>query len=116
MAAVVRRRPPGKNGGRPVHRDFYFVKADGALYPSESEAIRTGRERKDPNQKPSWTWALNHTSLNDLWLVVPIDQKKDLRAEINKARAAIWRTALRRGMSVTSQYEKPNLYIKVLDK
>ena len=115
MGTVVRRRPPGKNGGRPVRRGFYFVAAQGGLFPSESEALRTNREPDDPNKKMSWAWALSHLQVNDLWLVLPIDQSKDIRTETNKARASVWRTAGKRGINLTSQYEKPNLYIKVVD-
>ena len=116
MGTVVRRRPPGKRGGRPVGRPFYFVKAQGGLYPSESEAIRTNREPDDPNMQLSWAWALGHLEVNDLWLVLPIDQTKDVRQEVNKARAAVWRTANRKGVPITSQYEKPNLYIKAVNE
>ena len=110
-----KRRAPGKYGGKPVSRDFYFAPRDGDKYPSESPAIRGSRLPDDPNKMPSWSWALAHAMEHDLWLVVPAGMDASTRrADISKARAGVWRTGLRRGLEMTSEYVYPNIYIRVV--
>jgi len=110
---VTRRRAPGKQGGRPVERSFGFAPSAQNLYPSESEAIRRNRLPADPNQLPSWSWALDKMQREDCWLVIRINGTTDegRKLDINRARAAIHRTASRRGMKVTTEYVKPELYV-----
>lgn len=110
------RRPPGKYGGRPVRRSFHFAPRDGDKYPSESQVIRNNKVPDDPNKMMSWSWALQHAQVNDLWLVVPIRgiDEASVKADINKARAGVWRTGHRQGLELTSEYVYPNLYIKVV--
>ena len=99
---------------RPTKRDFYFTKSDGVKYPSMSSIIRKGRVPDDPAHLHSWAWALNKVSIEDLWLVIPIDPKADYKRECNVLRASIYRTATSLGIHVTSQYVAPTLYFKVL--
>lgn len=117
MVKLQRLRPPGRNGGRPVHRDFWFVQPDGIKFPSESIEMRTGREPDSPNHQKSWAWALAHMQAEDLWLVIPIKQGEDQQRDLNNARASVWRTARsRKGLEIVSQYVSPNLYFAVVTK
>jgi len=102
--AVIKRRPPGHNGGRPVTRAFWFSPHIDGKYPSESESIRTNRLPDDPNMQ-----------VEDLWLVIPIDQEDEKR-DVTRARASVWRTAqARKGLNVVSEYVKPNLYVTIAE-
>ena len=111
-----KRRPPGRFGGRPVRRAFYFIERDGDNYPSESVKMRNSRLPDDPNKLMSWTWALTYADANDLWLVVPIHgiDEVSVRKDTNLARASVWRTGHRQGLEMTSEYIYPNLYIRVV--
>lgn len=111
-----KRRAPGKYGGRPVRRDFFFAARDGDKYPSESIAIRQSKLPDDPNKMPSWSWALGHAQEHDLWLVIPIRgiDPDSTKKDIALARAGVWRTGQRRGIEMTSEYVYPNLYVKVV--
>ena len=114
MGTVKRRRAPGKSGGRPVDRKFWFAQGDGDKYPSESPSIRNNVLEPDPEDTvlDSWLWALNkmEKTKNSVWLVVPIDQTDEKR-DLNVARASIWRTARRNHIELTSEYLAPYLYI-----
>ena len=112
-----KRRAPGKYGGRHVQYQFYFAPRDDDKYPSESHAIRNNRLPDDPNKvATSWVWALNYAQVHDVWLVVPIRgiDEDSVKANINVARASIWRTGHRHGLELTSEYVYPNLYVKVV--
>lgn len=116
--AVIRRRPPGKKGGRPVSRDFSFAPSDGQKYPSESALIRDERLRRSRLQLPSWSWALDKMQDEDCWLVVRIIGKDEdeRKAEVNRVRAAIFRTAGRNSIHVTSEYVAPNIYFSIVKR
>ena len=120
MGTVIRRRLPAHQlGRRPVARSFYFVRADGDKYPSESETICHDFVPEDPNAQTSWAWALGKVEVEDLWLVIPISQDGDfdaIRKDTDSVRASIWRTGSRRGLKVVTHYLAPNLYVKVVDK
>ena len=112
-----KRRAPGKYGGKPVKREFFFAPRDGDKYPSESTVIRNNRLPDSPNRMPSWTWALMHAIEQDVWLVVPCGQQSDPEAktrDISMARSGVWRTGQRHGLEMTSEYVYPNLYVKVV--
>jgi hypothetical protein len=109
-------RPLGWRGGRKVKRDFWFAQADGDRYPSESDIIQNSVIRVD-NAPASWSWALAHAELNDLWLVLKVDitSPETRYKELNRARAAVWATGkTRRGMVLTSQVIDDLMYIRVV--
>lgn len=106
-------RPAGGGGGRTTIRPFFFAPDDHGKYPSESPTIRQTR-LTDANQRPSWVWALSHAELNDLWLVVPLDGKADLKREINSIRSTLFRSAHRRGQEITTEVYDDTLYARVL--
>jgi len=114
MATVKRHKSPGRSGGRPVGRRFWFAPGDGNKNPAESESIRTKVLDVPSNelQQDSWKWALDRMDASNtvMWLVVPIDQTDEQR-DLGVARATIWRTARRNKMEVTSEYIAPNLYV-----
>lgn len=110
---VLRRRAPGKQGGRPVRRRFWFAPRDGDKYPSESVLIRNNVVETDIKQ-PSWSWALSKMATEGLWLVIPVHQDRE-QTDLRTARSSVWRTAHRRGIEVTSEYVKPNLYVAVTE-
>jgi hypothetical protein len=113
MASKVR-LPVGRSGGRPVIREFWFAPQVDGWHPSEQEAIRTERIYP-PNMLGSWSWAISHAELNDLWVVVPLDTSSpEARAkDINILRASIWRTGVgRRGHELTSTVFEDRMYIR----
>jgi hypothetical protein len=108
------RLPVGRQGGRPVLRDFWFAPLDGERHPSESESIRTARIYPT-TMLASWSWALVHAELNDLWLVVQLDDSSpEARArDISITRASVWRTGQnRRGHNLTSTVVDDRMYIR----
>lgn len=111
-----RRRAPGRQGGKEVQRLFAFAPRDGNKYPSESSIIRNDRMPTPDSQLASWTWALHYAGTHDLWIVVPIQGSDDdeRRADKKSMRAGIWRTGLKNGYDLTSEYVDGNLYIRVV--
>ena len=68
------RTPVGRGGGRPTRYDFYFVRADGILYPSESAYMTAADPIRPEGQRQSWAWALEQLAKDPtLWLVIPLD-------------------------------------------
>jgi hypothetical protein len=114
MQQERRFRPVGLSGGRRVKRDFWFAPAEGNLFPSESESIANG-SIVPYNMPPSWSWAVNHALINDLWIVIPMQWETDAerRHETNTVRSSVWRTGkTRRGVNLMSQVWDRKMYIR----
>jgi len=108
------RLPVGRTGGRPVVKDFWFAPLDGHKHPSESDLTMTSRIYP-PGMLGSWSWALTHAELNDLWLVVQLDTSSpEARArDISVTRASIWRTGQnRRGLNLTSTVVDDHMFVR----
>ena len=81
-------------------------------HPGDSMLIRTTRLPQDPLHQQKWEWALHHAMANDLWVVVEapdIDTKQR-----TSLRAALHKTARRRGMDVFTCYVDGVMYAKPL--
>lgn len=105
--------------GRPTRYDFYFIRADGVRYPSESEYMTAAAPIRLKGQQPSWAWALEALEADPtLWLVVPLpeplpDQQQRLAAQV---RGSIWATGVtRKGMHLASQWWDGRLWVRTYE-
>lgn len=110
------RRPTGRGGGRPTRYDFYFVRADGVRYPSESLAMTAGEALRFPDQRQSWAWALERIEQDPtLWLVIPLTNPipDEQQKEAAQVRGSIWATGVtRKGMHLASQWWDGRLWVR----